>query len=225
MSHPHPNIHGRERELRALSDAVRRIIAATVTNDASRDETLALAREAEALAERLEARVPETPPPRYGGMNDGLRSADHIFPYDVMLGPFSPLALPIELHWRNERAVGSASFTTPYEGPPGCVHGAVIAGAFDQVFNVANILSGTAGPTRKLELHYRRPTPLHTPVEFEGWVAEVDERSIVSRGVLPRGPHHGGVRGSLRPHLARAHPEPHGETRRGGLAGLALIRH
>ena len=77
-----------------------------------------------------------------------------------------------------------ARFTTPYEGPPGCVHGAVIAGAFDQVFNIANLMSGTAGPTAELTLRYRNPTPLHREVVFEAQIEEVDGRKIRTTGRL-----------------------------------------
>src|SRR5262249_60973027 len=90
----------------------------------------------------------------------------------------------IRIEWDAPRAVGSATFGTPYEGPPGCVHGAVFAAAFDQVLNVANLMSGAAGPTARLELRYRRPTPLHRAVRFEGWVKQREERKIHAAGRL-----------------------------------------
>ena len=207
--HPHPNIAGREAELHALADSVRRLIQMTVTNEASARETARMAERINALADEYEATIPATPPPRYA-MGDGPRNAEHIFPYDVMLGRYNPLALPIEMTWDGERAMGAATFTTPYEGPPGCVHGAVLAGAFDQVFNVANIMSGTAGPTRTLSLRYRRPTPLHQPLEFEAWVEESDERSVVSKGVVR---HAGKVTVAGEGHFALLTPERLGAMR------------
>ena len=60
--------------------------------------------------------------------------------------------------------------------------GAVLAGAFDQVFNVANLSSGTAGPTRELSLRYRRPTPLQRPLVFEAWIEETTERNVTTVG-------------------------------------------
>ena len=101
-----------------------------------------------------------------------------------MLGLYNPLALPIEMEWQPPLAVGRATFDTPYEGPPGCVHGAVLAAAFDQVINIANIHSGTAGPTRTLSLEYKKPTPLGAPLVFEGWVESVDGRKITSRALV-----------------------------------------
>jgi hypothetical protein len=35
-----------------------------------------------------------------------------------MLGLYNPLALPIEMEWQPPRAIGRATFDTPYEGRP-----------------------------------------------------------------------------------------------------------
>jgi acyl-coenzyme A thioesterase PaaI-like protein len=186
--HPstHPAIRGRERELRALNDALRRLVAIAVTQTAPPAETASAARELEALADRLERFVPAVPPPRYAPEGIAVHPHDH-FQYDVMLGLYNPLALPIQMEWEPPRALGHARFTTPYEGPPGCVHGAVLAGAFDQIFNVANLKTGIAGPTRELQLTYLRPTPLHADLVFEGQVERVEGRAITTVGRVRHG--------------------------------------
>ena len=178
----HPNIAGRERELRAMADAVRRLVRITTNNTGDAAWTAAAAASIASLADALEPALPAVPPSRYGG---GVPEEPHdIFPYDVMLGIYNPIALPIEMEWQPPLAVGRARFDTPYEGPPGCVHGAVLAAAFDQVINIANIHSGTAGPTRTLALEYKRPTPLGVPLEFEAWVETVDGRKVSSRALV-----------------------------------------
>jgi acyl-CoA thioesterase FadM len=88
------------------------------------------------------------------------------------------------MSWDPPVARGRARFTSPYEGPPDCVHGAIIAATFDQVFNVANLKSGVAGPTAYLHVDYKRPTRLLRDLELEGWVAQVDGRKITCRGRL-----------------------------------------
>jgi acyl-coenzyme A thioesterase PaaI-like protein len=90
----------------------------------------------------------------------------------------------LHVAWHDPRAVATATFGTAYEGPPGCLHGAVIAAAFDQVLNIANLMSGAAGPTARLELRYRRPTPLHRSVRFEAWVTQRAARKIHTAGQL-----------------------------------------
>jgi acyl-coenzyme A thioesterase PaaI-like protein len=88
------------------------------------------------------------------------------------------------IEWRDPLAIGNVTFATPYEGPPGCVHGGVIAATFDQVLNAANLVRGLAGPTRQLDLTYRRPTPLGQALRFEGWQERVEGREIHTRGRL-----------------------------------------
>jgi hypothetical protein len=60
----------------------------------------------------------------------------------------------------------------------------VIAAAFDQVLNVANVMRGAAGPTRNLEIRFRRPTPLAVELRFEGWQESIEDRQVHSVGRL-----------------------------------------
>ena len=177
----HPAVSGRERELRSLADAVRRLVAATVTNTASPEETAVLAVEAHALADRLEAHVAGEPPPRYDPTSsrfDGPPITHKRAPFDLVTGICNPAALPVEMVVDTETdppvSRGRAVFSTVYEGPPGCVHGAAIASAFDMVFTSACSASNASGPTMMLSVQYRKPTLLGVETIFEGWVEKFD---------------------------------------------------
>jgi acyl-coenzyme A thioesterase PaaI-like protein len=170
----------RDAALAELAASVRQLIDATVSVDGDAAVLRTVARGVDALAAELRRAVPDPPPPRYPGGDTPMA----FLPYDYVIGRCNPLAPPIEMHWRDPLAVGEVTFGTPYEGPPGCVHGAVIAAAFDQVLNVANLMSGSAGPTARLQIRYRRPTPLRRPVRFEGWVTQREDRKVHSAGRL-----------------------------------------
>jgi hypothetical protein len=177
----HTNVKGRERELRSLADGVRRLVRFVTNHSASKHVTADAAREVHALADSLLDHLPDTPPSRYDF--EGMPSETHdFFPYDPVLGLYNPLALPVEMEWHEPKAVGRAYFDTPYEGPPGCVHGAILAGVFDQILNAANMHEGCPGPTAKLTLEYRRPTPLHRELVFEAWVAWRENKKVTTRG-------------------------------------------
>jgi acyl-coenzyme A thioesterase PaaI-like protein len=181
----HPRIAGRERELRAMADAVRRLIAITVDSDADAATTARAAKDLHALADELAPMVREAHPVKHAGFHEPDESHPHDhFPLDVMLGLYNPMALPVEMSWEPPIAVGRATFTSPYEGPPNCVHGAIISAAFDQVFNVANLKTGVAGPTAFLHVDYRRPTRLLRPVRFEGEVSRTVGRKSWCAGRL-----------------------------------------
>lgn len=174
-------------DVAALAAEVRRLVAATVSADAPREAIVAATGAVARIADALEPHVPTPHPPRYPGGNAAVRDAADFFPFDPVIGRLSPIAPPVKIEWHDPVAVGLVRFTVPYEGPPGCVHGAIIAATFDQVFNVANLMRGVAGPTRKLEVRYRKPTPLLAELRFEGWIDRVEGREVHTRGRILHG--------------------------------------
>jgi len=83
--------------------------------------------------------------------------------------------------------VGRVRFGSAYEGPPGCVHGGYVAAAFDEVLGLTQSLSGQVGMTANLSVNYRRPTPLHTDLRFEGRLDGISGRKVTTSGVLLAG--------------------------------------
>ena len=67
------------------------------------------------------------------------------------------------------------------------MHGGYIAAAFDEVLGSTQSLSGSPGMTGRLTVHYRKPTPLQTELQFEGWIESVDGRKILTKGELRAG--------------------------------------
>jgi acyl-coenzyme A thioesterase PaaI-like protein len=182
----HPGLHGREPEARDLADVLRRLIRLSVSAAPSAAETVRLTAELAAVADELETHLPDQPLPRFiPPDDDGPAKAIPLgsaMPYDVVVGPFNPVALPVELDFEPPKALGRAVFDVTYEGAPGCVHGAVLAAAFDIILTAANAIEGATGPTVRLALRYLRPTLTNVEAVFEGWVTEVTQRRILSKG-------------------------------------------
>ncbi len=176
-----------------LADAVRRLMELTVTAAAPPEVLADAAGRARVLAGELEPHVPaagDVPVARYADRSVGPEEAATLataMPFDVVIGSCNPVAPPIEVSFEPPKAIGRAMFTAPYEGAPGCVHGAVIAGAFDIMLTAANVMAGAAGPTVTLSLRYRKPTVIDQPVRFEAWVTERTDRRTRSRGRLLQG--------------------------------------
>ncbi len=159
----------------ALADGLRRLLDATVRLRGDHPSLAEAADKVSDVAATLESLLPETPPPRYPS---GVSNIEEIFRYDFVMGDRNPVSVPVRFDNRNQTAIGSATFGNVYEGPPGCVHGAVIAGVFDQVLNVANLLNGTPGPTVRLEIDFRKPTPLHQKIRFEARCDKVENKRV-----------------------------------------------
>jgi acyl-CoA thioesterase FadM len=187
----YPGLQGREAEARAMADELRRLIRLSVSTAPPAEETAALAAQLAAVADRLEAHLPEVPLPRFmGPAEEGAPSSPPFqgtMPFDIVVGGFNPLALPVRLAFEPPRALGYATFTTAYEGAPGCVHGGALAATFDIVFTAANAIAEATGPTVRLDVRYRRPTLIGEEAVFEAWVTEVTARRVFSRGRIVQG--------------------------------------
>jgi acyl-CoA thioesterase FadM len=187
----YPGLRGRETEARVLADELRRLIRLSVSTAPPPEETAALAAELAAVADRMEAYRPDAPLWRFLGPDeDGAPDGaplQGIMPFDIVVGGFNPLALPVRLAFEPPRALGYATFTTAYEGAPGCVHGGALAATFDIVFTAANAIAEATGPTVRLGVRYRRPTLIDEEAVFEAWVTEVTARRVFSKGRILQG--------------------------------------
>jgi Thioesterase superfamily len=91
----------------------------------------------------------------------------------------SNMAAPPAVLQMSEGVVdGVVSFGVVYEGPPGHVHGGWISAVFDEVLGMVQATTKKPGMTGRLEVSYRRPTPLNTPIHFRGVVDRVEGRKI-----------------------------------------------
>ena len=96
-------------------------------------------------------------------------------------GRSNPVASPLQITYGRDITVGEAVYTEAHEGPPGGVHGGLVAATFDELLGVAQVASGAAGFTARLEVTFRSITPLHTPIRYEAWVDSRTDRKVTVR--------------------------------------------
>lgn len=105
-----------------------------------------------------------------------------------IIGRSNVLAPPAEFELLEDGTVRSEiTFGLEYQGPPGCVHGGIVALLFDAVLGRANHHAGTTGMTLYLDLDYRSPTPILEPIVVTGRQVRVDGRKVWAQGAI----HHG----------------------------------
>lgn len=92
------------------------------------------------------------------------------------------LAPHLALRVVDEHIEGEVTFSAAYEGAPGHVHGGWIAAVFDEVLGMVQALPGAPGMTGKLEVNYRKPTPLGRPIHVIGHIDRVEGRKIFTSG-------------------------------------------
>jgi acyl-coenzyme A thioesterase PaaI-like protein len=173
-----------------LAGAVRRLMELTVTSTPAPGALAAAAAAVEGLSDDLEATLPDEGDGPTGRFAEHTVAGDEVatlaaaMPFDMIIGSCNPLAPPIEISFDPPRALGRVVFPPTYEGAPGCVHGAAIAGSFDIVLTAANVLADGAGPTVELNIRYLRPTFVGVESAFESWVTEKTDRRTFSVGRL-----------------------------------------
>jgi len=174
---------GQRLTLRRLADAVRELIALSIDTTAPGEELEALAAELERLRDRLRV-APHGRTRAAFGQAAGQEGERAFFDTSPVVGLANPIAPPLRLSVEGECVVGEVTFGDAYEGPTGCVHGGFVAAAFDDVLGAAQSATDNPGMTGTLTVRYRRPTPLHRPLRFEGRVLRVEGRKIFTAASL-----------------------------------------
>jgi acyl-coenzyme A thioesterase PaaI-like protein len=166
----------------ALTDAVRRLNQATLRTTVDHDTVDEVRRQVEELTARLEkSMIPDNFGVSFtkGGRIRGYGNA--------VVGLRNPNAVPVKVVQDkvNGRATAEFELNALHEGPPGQVHGGVVALVLDQVFGEAAAAGGAPGMTGTLTLRYALNTPLG-PCSAAAWVDRRDGIKTIVKGELRR---------------------------------------
>ena len=165
-----------------LTDAVRRLNEATLRTTVDHETVEEVRRQVEELAARLEkSMIP-------GSFGVSFTKGGRVRGYgNAVVGLRNPLAVPLKIVQDREAGRATAEFelNALYEGPPGQVHGGVVALVLDQVFGEAAAAGGSPGMTGTLKLRYQKNTPLG-PCSAAAWVDRRDGVKTIVKGELRR---------------------------------------
>lgn len=102
-------------------------------------------------------------------------------------GSVNPVAPPMSPEIIDGRIVANVTFNDAYQGPPSVVHGGFVAAVLDEALGRTRHLTDHNVVTGSLQVKYLRPTPVNVELVAEAWIAEIQERKMISRGVLRHG--------------------------------------
>ncbi len=194
------SIDPRRRASWEVGDVLREIIDRLVDTRAGIDDLTEVTAELETVAARLRQFEHGRRYDSYGEaanasvttptLSDGDKSEGEPAPpsghvdFSPLLGRANPLAPPMEFYLDEvgPKVCANVTFGHAYEGPPGHVHGGLIAAALDELLGATQALSGSPGMTAQLDVSYRAPTPLHVPLRFESTLDDVVGRKIYTSG-------------------------------------------
>jgi acyl-coenzyme A thioesterase PaaI-like protein len=172
----------RRLEMRRLAEAGRTVIEQLATTAAPHEVI-------ERATAHLEAAVRELEGPgkvrSYEGFAESANAGGdpHAhFDHSPVMGAANPIAPPTRVERHADKILFWVTFGSAYEGPPGSVHGGWVAAMFDEVLGMSQSLGGQPGMTGTLTVKYRRPTPLHRELRFEGTLDRVEGRKTFTIG-------------------------------------------
>jgi uncharacterized protein (TIGR00369 family) len=163
-----------------LGTALRELVDAAVRTEVSVDELAAATAEARALTARLRAE---------GRGLHGIAAVDDPEAgerwYSPVYGPGNPVAPPmVATHSPDGRATGRVTLGKAHEGPPGLVHGGVVATLLDHVLARAVRAAGRGGLTATLTVTFRRPVQLGVPLRATAELTGQDGRRTTATARL-----------------------------------------
>jgi len=112
------------------------------------------------------------------GMNDILTPMTHAAQNRCFgCGQANPTGLQLEFFLAEDKSVVCfCSMPATFEGPPGYLHGGIIATLLDETMSKAVRAQGLTAMTRKLDVEYLRPVPSCAHLRMEGHVTRSEGR-------------------------------------------------
>jgi hypothetical protein len=169
---------------RRVAKALRKLTEALVTSTPSIAEMQAIAEQLEDTATNF------THSERIYGRRDWAASGAHgnygqvSHELNPLAGWSNPLAPPLNSWIDGKTARGTCRCGWAYEGPPGSVHGGVVAAIFDQFLGMAQLMGDQPGMTGYIHVNYHNRTPLNTELTLEGKYIKVEGRKNFIHGEM-----------------------------------------
>jgi uncharacterized protein (TIGR00369 family) len=93
-------------------------------------------------------------------------------------GKDNPDGMHLVFHYDEDgkHAYSDFKLESKYQGPPGHAHGGIIATILDEAMGKVNKLRNVVALTKKMDIEYMKPIPLHAKLRAVGWEKKVDGR-------------------------------------------------
>lgn len=105
-----------------------------------------------------------------------------ILDYEIFTGLSTPISPPMKLWLDGDLVRGRVNLGLTFQGPPGRVHGGVIAAMLDVLMAKTQDISKTMGVTGTLNIRYIKGTPINTDIDMEARILRTDGRKLFCEG-------------------------------------------
>ena len=173
---------------RRIADAMRTLSERLIRMEADPGELEDWAGQLEALVEQIGERPRRTAKDANRRMFSGQASRADIFDmmdFDPVDGRSNPIAPGIRWDREDDTGVeGEIWLGEQYQGPPGRVHGGVIAWIMDAVLSRSMHVARRIGVTGTLTVRYMAPTRIEVPLRCSGRIERMEGRKMFIHGAI-----------------------------------------
>lgn len=106
------------------------------------------------------------------------------FPYSPVVGALNAMSMPATFDVIGGEIHGTVTLGARYNGPPGSVHGGMIALVMDELLGCTVLANGVGGFTGTLSVRYQSTVPLDTEVQLRGWIDRTEGRKSFAVGEI-----------------------------------------
>jgi acyl-coenzyme A thioesterase PaaI-like protein len=177
---------GRAAQLRA-AEAVRALAGALVGHVNDDDVLTDIAERADELTRRLKSGAPRDLREAYRTLFETGNNRNSGILERAAGGPANPTAVPVVCRAADDGLVADVVIPAVFAGWPGMAHGGVVAGILDDVLGQLATAVGGFAATARLEIEFRRPTPVERTLRVEARVAKRRGRQIFLEGSVLEG--------------------------------------
>jgi len=122
------------------------------------------------------------------GPHPEAKTIDELANHCFGCGAENPQGLKLDFEVKEDDGVITATslltLTRVHEGPPGHIHGGIIATLLDEAMSKLNRPLNVLAMTRSLTVDYLRPSPLHVPLRLVGTHVRRDGRKLLHSAEL-----------------------------------------
>ena len=124
--------------------------------------------------------------PTTSRFSNGVSLQDVYSDTSFVSGRNSPESMKLEPIIRNHNVFAKYTFKEKFHGPPGIVHGGILASVLDDVMGYTPVTQNIMAFTAKLEINYIFPVPVGEEFELFAWAHKIDGKKVFAESIIKR---------------------------------------
>ena len=124
--------------------------------------------------------------PSNSNFSNGVSLQDVYSDTSFVSGRNSAESMKLEPTIKNHNVYAKYVFKEKFHGPPGLVHGGILASVLDDVMGYTPVTQNIMAFTAKLEINYIFPVSIDKEFEIFAWAHKIDGKKVYAESIIKR---------------------------------------